>query len=69
MIENLTEDKALEHEARQMLIRKLEGNHLVNILDEFDNYYFPDLDDKYIEYCEQLTKEYENKKKELLELL
>lgn len=34
---NLTEEQALKLEARQMLVRKLEGNHLVNILDEFDD--------------------------------
>ena len=51
--DNLTEEQALKLEARQMLVRKLEGNHLVNILDEFDDYYFPDLDDAYMEFCER----------------
>ena len=43
-----------------MLIRKLENNHLVNIEDAFDDYYFPDLDDAYTEYCKTEAEEYDN---------
>lgn len=53
VFDELSEEKALELEARQMLIRKLENNYLVNVDDEFCDYYFPDLDDVYIEYCEK----------------
>ena len=56
---DLSEEQALELEARQMLIRRLENNYLVNIEETFFDYYFPDLDDAYIEYCEKESDKYD----------
>lgn len=62
--EDLDEEKSLELEARQMLVRTLEGNHLVNKVDEYFDYYFEDLDDRLIEYCEAESAKYDEEDKE-----
>ena len=60
---DLSEDDALRLEARQMLIRTLEGNHLVNINTEYDDYYFEDLDDQYLDYCDAESAKYDEELK------
>ena len=62
--EGLDEEKAFELEAHQMLVRTLEGNHLVNKIDEYFDYYFEDLDDKLIEYCEAESAKYDEEDKQ-----
>ena len=51
--DNLTEDEAIELEARHMLKRKIEGEILVNTIDEYDFIDWDDFDDKTMAFIDK----------------